>query len=1171
MIGRAAFVLAAALASCMAAGASTWYVSADGDDAADGTAWERAFGTISRGVEMLGPGDTLLVGPGVWHEQVFIEKSGTPEAPITIRAALPGRTELVGSVRLEDWRPVEGMPRVFSAPLDQTTCLVYEKDTDTEYTEVANLTTLQREPGSFLYEPDQRMIYAHPSDDAGMAHHVVDACVLDYGLASLTVTPPQKHEPRRVGLVIEGFVVRDYNMYGIYIRNADYCHIRECVAHHCRRGIFTNSSLRSSITGCEAFSCADRFNREQGDIGMMSYVFECLLESNIVHDTRQYGIRFYGGHYGNIMRGNLAWNCHTAIHIKGAIYDHVQASNLARFSDGGEPKLTPDANLVFEGNVSHRSGTSGLIPSDSVYRHNTGDLVVVGGTVEKRANLEFLPEEEDAQGFVAPDWHDLRLQSDSPHRAAAGGEDAGAYAHAGDVFFVSPTGDDAGAGTSVASAWRTLAHACRQLRAGQTLYLLPGTYAEPLELRGLQADGKPTIVRARTKGEATLDGTGITVAQCRNVRIEGMRVRNAPGPAVAVSDSPGVRIAENEVFDSAGECVRVTGASEDLALIANTIVLNSGAGVSVAAGATRAWITGNIIRDNAVQLVLPDGAPGDLCSDCNDLGGRGMLARLGERTAATLDQWRDLSGLDARSVDLAPGFVDADARDLRLSLTSLCRGRGYLDRPIGSGRVEPAPGQEIRFEDVEVVNAGSTSADLAWTTTGGPATILVAWGTAEGALGNLLVRDTGYYFRSRHLVTLTGLQPGTRYFFQVGRRVLLDGPEPYHSFRYAWPERGPQGEQEYYESLPRQDTFDDRVVSFTTPARDTVSANVYHVSPAGDDGAPGSADRPLRTIAKACELARPGDRVIVHEGVYYETIRPVCSGLPGHPISFEAPEGERVVLDGRRELTPHGADLLERHHIIIRGFFFAGQSEFARYEAGGGQVYLVRSSDITIERCVFDGRMNYVTAIWLAWCRDVTVHNNIFVNHHGTIVAHDTEGTLTLTRNSFLGPTIFKLYAPRSENLVVRDNLFGENLFPKKKEQYKLKLTLTGAMDEDYNCYFFDPANDIRAIIDCTPPGADLTKITSLPEQQKPGEVTRYGVRGDLTLWRQAMGQGMHSVLADPKWVNPKLIESLRSRPVDWPNRFFDYSPFDRADVALAPDSPCIGAGEGGVNIGADY
>ncbi len=1143
--------------------AASYYVATSGSDtasvtggAASGAAPEQAFRTIARGVEALRPGDTLVVGPGVYHEQVFIEKSGTPDAPITVRAAEPGRTELVGSVRLKDWSAVGGRRCVYKARLDRPTALVFEKDTDTEYVEKPNLDMVEETPGSFHYDPEARLLYVHPSDDLGMDHHIVDACVLDYGLASrptsgarTTTDDRAKHTPRRVGLVIEGFVARDYNAYGIYIRNADYCAVRACIVHHCRRGIFTYNSVRSRIADCEAFACADRYNREQGNIGMMGYVFEGVLENNVVHRTRQHGIRFYGGFYGCVMRNNLAYGCDIGVHIKGQLYTRDEAERLARFSDDGKPNLKPGIPMIFEGNVACQvTGQSGLVPGPSVYRRNTGEMSSKGYAVEAHSNIEFDTAQADQPRFADPAWRDLRLQSDSPWlKAGRGGETSGAFPYRGEVFFVAPGGKDANAGTSVAAAWKTPGRAVSSLKAGQTLYLLPGAYAEPLVLRDLKGDA-PTVLRAHGKGPVFLDG-GIRVRDCRSVTIQGFRIRNT----VLIENSAAVRLEENEIFDSPGDGVRVSGACADVRahpvrVVGNTIVKNAGAGVGLGREVSGAWIVNNIIRDNAVNAAVPPGLPASVWLDYNNIGG----APHGPRDA-----------------DFAPGFVNAAAKDFRLTLTSLCRGRGWLDRPIGAGRLEPAAGERISFEAVCVLRAGATSADLAWRVRGGLATLLVAYGTDPDKLDTVIVRDTGHWYQRRHLTTLRNLTPNTRYYFRVGNRRLLDGPAPYHAYRYAWPERTPKGEEEYYRTLRREDVMEDRLHSFTTRTGETIVPRAIYVSVKGRDDASGSETHPLRTLGRACEMAGPGDRVVVRAGTYRETARPWRSGLPGQPITFEAAAGERVEINGAREQVAFGFDLRDRHHIVVRGFVFFGQTETAENDGGFGHVCIAGASDILVERCLFDGRMNYINAVLVYRSENVTLHNNIFVSHHASLIAHDNAGPVIVTRNSFLGPTLAKIYGPRNARLVIRNNLFDEHLFPKKKEQYKLKLPLVRELDMDYNCYYFDPKNDERRIVDYCPADMDPAGITALPEEA--ADKRRVWIKGSLAEWQRTHGQDRHSLIADPKWQNPGMIEKVRSRPAGWPDRFFEYAPINRADLRLAPDSPCRRAGENGQTIGADH
>jgi hypothetical protein len=82
------------------------------------------------------------------------------------------------------------------------------------------------------------------------------------------------------------------------------------------------------------------------------------------------------------------------------------------------------------------------------------------------------------------------------------------------------------------------------------------------------------------------------------------------------------------------------------------------------------------------------------------------------------------------------------------------------------------------------------------------------------------------------------------------------------------------------------------------------AAAEYHVAQkhaqASDDN-PGTAQRPWRSISHAAEVLQPGDTVIVHEGIYPESVAIKTSGGPGRPILFQGepgPNGEwRTIVD----------------------------------------------------------------------------------------------------------------------------------------------------------------------------------------------------------------------------------------------------------------------------------
>ncbi|MCC6393045.1 MAG: right-handed parallel beta-helix repeat-containing protein [Bryobacterales bacterium] len=77
----------------------------------------------------------------------------------------------------------------------------------------------------------------------------------------------------------------------------------------------------------------------------------------------------------------------------------------------------------------------------------------------------------------------------------------------------------------------------------------------------------------------------------------------------------------------------------------------------------------------------------------------------------------------------------------------------------------------------------------------------------------------------------------------------------------------------------------------------------YYVAPGGNDGNPGTLERPFRRIQKAADVMGPGDTCWVRQGVYRETVRPRKAGTPEKPVRFSAYPGETVVLSGTESIS----------------------------------------------------------------------------------------------------------------------------------------------------------------------------------------------------------------------------------------------------------------------------
>jgi hypothetical protein len=152
------------------------------------------------------------------------------------------------------------------------------------------------------------------------------------------------------------------------------------------------------------------------------------------------------------------------------------------------------------------------------------------------------------------------------------------------------------------------------------------------------------------------------------------------------------------------------------------------------------------------------------------------------------------------------------------------------------------------------------------------------------------------------------------------------------------------------------------------PAQAGVLATTLVVATNGDDAAPGTVARPLRTIQRAVDLARPGDTIAIRGGTYAPTrnIQVVKSGTAAARFTMTNFQGERVVIDG--EQLPHTPAPLnasipngERGAIHLEASFWT----FANLEIANGPyaIFGRDSSDNVFQRLVT--RDNYESGLHL--------------------------------------------------------------------------------------------------------------------------------------------------------------------------------------------------------------
>jgi len=150
--------------------------------------------------------------------------------------------------------------------------------------------------------------------------------------------------------------------------------------------------------------------------------------------------------------------------------------------------------------------------------------------------------------------------------------------------------------------------------------------------------------------------------------------------------------------------------------------------------------------------------------------------------------------------------------------------------------------------------------------------------------------------------------------------------------------------------------------------------NVYYVSPSGDDSAPGTQEKPWKTIQKAADTLEAGDTAYIMTGTYAERVTPRRSGREGKEITFAALPGHTPVIDGRTvPLNNDQAALCEianRNFIRISGLQIVNANAFS----GACGIILSQVDHVIIEKCAFRSIASSGIAIWDS--RSVTIADN---------------------------------------------------------------------------------------------------------------------------------------------------------------------------------------------------
>ena len=1009
--------------------AAEFFVELKGSDSADGLTPESAFASIQKGVDALSPGDTLTIGPGEYFGSVYRTDVGGVDADTTIRAKIPGTVLLRGDKPAPEFKLVPGKSHLYAADFDGDVQVVNEDDTLSQLKDAPSVDEVNFSAGSFYHDKATKKLYISTTDMRPPEKHTYSVSVVsNHGL--------HIDNPKRIvvdGLAFRGFntvvPLRDhrpqYATWGLFFPNAVKCVVRNSIAFLNGGGILiaTAEGEGNLIEECMGYGNGSPHNSEGGNISIFAANNDTIRNCTGYRSTGT-GVRIYGTARGkNIIEGSLGWGNRGPDGMKGAGLDE----------GGGIIRNTISLHNLAGVRFAHNIVGQKLV-------NITPEALTKDNVFLSQESLSLLRE------FVDPLNFDFRLQSNSKLRGSApDGSDRGPFPFKPNVYFVRPQGDDGADGLSMKTAWKTAPHAFENLKPGDTVYFEEGDYAGPVTIMAGKPEGGPIKIRARgvahvlfTDSVTVNSSAGLVferlnfastlnVKKSSDVRFISCRF-DAGSEGLAATDTSGLRVSHCEFTGNPKAALSLQNCTGTM--LSSNLFANAG-GVAVQIGsANRSLWEGvgrslqSLVGKEEPTLTLE---PAILISNHNAYSNPAKVWSVNGRVLS-LEQLKKLQ--DHQSFSSAFAFTGEGGRRV-LPERQYFKARGALGRNVGFH--QDLQGERLFMSEPVVHSVTSTTANIEWLVSRG-ADCDIAWGeTPECENKQKMTINT--FLDLFRTYSLTGLKPGTKYYFRVqGIRML------------AYPDFG---EAEVVD--PHYD-----VISFTTPASDPAPRSLY-VAPDGSDGNSGlSRDQAWRSVSHAASQAAPGDTVWIAGGTYVEKVRVRTTGEKNKPISFRSLPGEKVIFDGNERRLDNAWTINGKSNIVVDGFYFLNH----RGEPGGNvstRLFdVVQSRDILIRRCMMNGLGGgaYPASFLTGWttpnltmsnCVSILAPDGVEVTDCPDFKIENSVFILTMICNVKIGA-----------KATLANNIFCDS--GEFKALQKIQLHMyggVGGVNDRNNCYYF--------------------------------------------------------------------------------------------------------------------
>ncbi len=1037
-----------------------YFVNRNGRDDADGRSEGTAFATIQKGVNTIAPGDTLTIAPGEYRESVTRKGLGRKDVETLIRAQIPGTAVLTGDEPLKKLDKLKSHRFIYVTDLAEKPYAVSEVDTLKILSRSIYLEELEFIPGSYYYDAVAKKLYLSSTDLQPPDQHF-------YRISTIPKNGLHLEAPLRV--VVEGLVFTGYNFdeplpstegfgtrWGIWFGNPGQCVVRECIAYLNGGGIAFQGPEGGGgnvVEDCRAYANSSKFSSEGGNI----CDFQCgpgdIFRRNYVYMSGGKGQRFYISKSGNLlMQDSIGWGNGTGDHwIKG-------------MREGAAPSWAERIVSL----------------SNAPAPHHRNSLVGEGKNLDENKDSIFLEDEENLDWDVefADAYHfDYRLQSISRFRTGGPeGSHRGPYPFQDNLHFVSQVGDDRADGKSLKTAWKTLAHATKNLRRGDILYLAPGTYAEDvllaterISVRGRGAE--PVVLTGRWKMTTTNDSSLKYLTFTNEVELIG-----------------GTKVEFNNcAFLETGR-LRVSSV-RDLRILHGVF-----AQPLSLAGCEGAFLSGNIF---AATPGIEVHAPGEVAySNYNSYADAGNCWKTsaGTQNLPTLQKGER----ETQSISAEPELNFTDGV-LRVGRQGMMNGRGPWGTAIGL-YFEGTP-HKIRTEGPFVHSVSDTTANLEWWTSV-PALTEFSWGETPDC-----AQKKELHFQCFAAYSLTGLEPGKTYYYEM--RITAA-----------------------YPAYPLKDWVEADAVrivkgSFTTDAAPRAPQE-WHVSTTGNNGSDGRTPATAwRSLNHAATHVGPGDTVWIEGGNYHETLWLRATGDKGRPVSFRGRPGQRATFDGIARQIPAAVISNGKDYQIFDALYGVNLGQLGGLNGGqlalerGGMFVLSYSDHVQVQRSLLDGRgLGYSPTLIVADnCEDLLLKNSVSCSGYNGPYFYNCPG-LQVKNTVLFRNLIAQLFVINfsDQSALVANNIITDGLAVK----YRAAMMTTGrpaSFTEENNCFFSRrPAEEKTVLLVYDDMSFDRERVASQmgPSREKLPNITE-------TLRYNFPELGKSFRATDSVFMNPKF------------------------------------------------